>query len=44
MKLKKFFRGKMSGWIDGMIFPWTNEMKITLDGFVSASGQSNSLF
>ena len=40
MKLKKFFRGKM----DGMVLPWTNEMKVTLDGIVSARGQPNFLF
>ena len=44
MKVKKFFRGKMDGWLDGMVLPWTNEMKVTLDGIVSARGQSNSLF
>ena len=29
---------------DGMILPWTNEIKVTLDGIVSASGQSNPYF
>ena len=28
----------------GMVLPWTNEMKVTLDDIVSARGQSNSLF
>ena len=40
MKLKNFFRGQM----DGMVLPWTSEMKVTLDGIVSARGQPNSLF
>ena len=41
MKLKKFFRGQMHGWYG---LPWTNELKVTLDGIVSARGQPNSLF
>ena len=44
MKLKKFFYGKMDRWLDGMVLPWTNEMKVTLDDIVSARGQPNSLF
>ena len=31
-------------WMDGMVLPWTNELKVTLDGIVSARGQPNSLF
>ena len=30
--------------MDGMVLPWTNEMKVTLDGIVSAHGHPNSLF
>ena len=30
--------------MDGMVLPWTNEMKVTLGGIASARGQPNSLF